>query len=181
VILKSPEFFKSVESQFAFRPSRQFVLVPRELRKVRDPVPDSTSQEYASRVPVLLRPVASPEVASCRVSLRSIELRPVELRVPSVRPVEVRSVLASHAPVACVKSVLRQAFSRVAVQRSRSSPSFCEVASRSVASCVAVSPKFSLPKCSLSSALHSSMRARRAEKVSRLVRRLAKLAPVASV
>jgi hypothetical protein len=159
------------KSRQAFRVSPHDVLAPRELRSVRGPVSASSVQKFASqfvasefvasayRVPVSLRPLASSSVASSVVASRSVSLRPVALRQFELP-----------------QSVLRQAFSQVPVPRSRP-----RQPSRSVASCVAASPIVSLPKCSLSSALHTSMRASRAEKVSRLVRRLATLVPVASV
>ena len=136
------------------------VLAERLLRTVRrqviaDPALTSSvlrTPEFSSR-------------AFGSVALSKCPLSTSELRSSKLRPVEVRSVSASS-----VQFVLRQAFSRVAVPRSRPA-----LVASSVASSVLTSPTFSTPKRILSSALHTSKRAAQAEKVLRISLRLAQL------
>ena len=131
------------------------VLAERLLRTVRRQVIADPALKFS-----VLR---TPEFSSRALSSSALSKR--QLRTRELRPVEVRSVSASS-----VQFVLRQAFSRVAVPRSRPA----SVAS-SVASSVLTSPTFSTPKRILSSALHTSKRAAQAEKVLRISLRLAQL------
>ena len=131
------------------------VLAERLLRTVRRQVIADPALKFS-----VLR---TPEFSSRALSSVALSKRP--LSTSELRPVEVRSVSASS-----VQFVLRQAFSRVAVPRSRPA-SFAS----SVASSVLTSPTFSTPKRILSSALHTSKRAAQAEKVQRISQRLAQL------
>ena len=131
------------------------VLAERLLRTVRRQVIADPALKFS-----VLR---TPEFSSRALS--SVALSKRQLRTRELRPVEVRSVSASS-----VQFVLRQAFSRVAVPRSRPASSHS-----SVASSVLTSPTFSTPKRILSSALQTSKRAAQAEKVQRISLRLAQL------
>jgi hypothetical protein len=158
--------------------------------------PSSLSKSSLSKSS--LRPSSLRHVASRnRVELRPALLRPVELRKPEVPcvsashetfadpvvSVPVASVPVSRASVksASVQSTLRQAFGQKIVPRSVFSSATSVIPVRRVASRVAVTPTLSNPKRILSSALLNSLRAGRAKKVSRLVRRLAKLAHTPSL
>lgn len=152
------------------------VLAERLLRTVRRQVSEDLAPEFpalsvlrpAYCVPAVLR---APEFSSSASS--SSALRKIRLRSVASDFVEVRRVSASRVP--SVQCVLRQAFSRVAVPRSRPAK-----VSSSVAFSVLTSPTFSTPKRILSSALHISKRAAQAEKSQRIGQRLAQLRPVAS-
>jgi hypothetical protein len=150
-------------AEFSVSPHR--VLAERSSRTVRrQMIADQALVTSVLRpkccVPSVLR---ASELSSSAFSSVALSKRP--LRTTELSKTEVRCVSASS-----VQSMLRQAFSRVAVQRSRPAK-----VSSSVASSVLTSPTFPAPKRILSSALHISKRAARAEKFQRISQRLAQL------
>jgi hypothetical protein len=165
------------------------VLAERLSRQVRRQTCEGQAPETSSlrvlrteyRVPVVLR---TPEFSQCAFGKCEFSPRPLR-RVASPRVmssvasrVAFSVVEASRVPASCaspsVQSVLRQAFSRVAVPRSR--PAHAQPPEFSVAYGVTASPPSTAPKCILSSALHTAVRAAKAAKVQRIGQRLAQIA-----